>query len=146
MFIGSPPRADRIALRLFRCRNSCIFIERKTTAISPILRWTVALIEANLLAIAVVVAALTMALAMVLEPRQSISRHIAGSDNAENNADFCYPVALHTPIASFKLLPSSAASAELQTKCSGLHSGACFRPSPAIDSEKLQLGRLFFAL
>jgi hypothetical protein len=118
----------------------------KTRAISPILRWTVALIEANLLAIAVIVAALTMALAVVLEPRQTISRHIAGSDNAENNADFCYPVALHTPIASFKLLPSSAASTELQTKCSGLHSGACFRPSPAIDSEKLQLGRLFFAL
>jgi hypothetical protein len=94
----------------------------KITAISPILRWTVALIEANLLAIAVIVAALTMALAVVLEPRQTISRHIAGSDNAENNADFCYPVALHTPIASFKLLPSSAASAELQTKCSGLHS------------------------
>jgi hypothetical protein len=41
---------------------------RKPAAISPILRWTVALIQANLLAIAVIVAALTMAFAAVLEP------------------------------------------------------------------------------
>jgi hypothetical protein len=36
--------------------------------ISPILRWTVALIQANLLAITVIVAALTMAFAAVLKP------------------------------------------------------------------------------
>jgi hypothetical protein len=77
----------------------------KTTAISPILRWTVALIQANLLAIAVIVAALTMAFTAVLKPRQTISRHIAGCDNAESNADFCYPIALHTPISSFKCPP-----------------------------------------
>ena len=90
--------------------------------ISPILRWTVALIEANLLAIAVIVAALTMAFAAVLEPRPTISCHIAGSDNAENNADFCYPVALHVLTASFKLLPSSAASGELR-----LNAQTCIR-------------------
>ena len=120
MFIDHVRRGpNRIAI--IPSPNSCIFIDRKRKAISLILRWTVALIQANLLAIAVIVTALTMALAVILEPRRT-SRHITRSDNAENNADSCHPVALHTPIASFKLLPSLAASAELQTKCSGLHS------------------------
>jgi hypothetical protein len=60
----------------------------KTRRSSPILRWTVALIQANLLAIAVIVAALTTAFVAVLEPRQTVSRHKAGPDNAENNPDF----------------------------------------------------------
>jgi len=57
-------------------------------AISPILRWTVALIEANLLAIAVVVAALTLAWSALLKQGEAVSRRKAGSDNTENNADF----------------------------------------------------------
>ena len=72
-------------------------------AISPILRWTVALIEANLLAIAVVVAALTLAWSALLKQGETVSRHKPRSNNTENNADFLYPPALHTPAASFKL-------------------------------------------
>jgi hypothetical protein len=53
-----------------------------------ILRRTVALIQANLLAIAVVVAALTMAFSAVLKPGPTACRHIAGPDNTENNTDF----------------------------------------------------------
>jgi hypothetical protein len=47
--------------------------------ISPILRWTVALIEANLLAIAVVVAALTLAWSALLKQGETVSRHKARS-------------------------------------------------------------------
>lgn len=84
------PRADRIVLRLF-------------VATTPVSSSNSSLIEANLLAIAVVVASLTMASSALLKPGQTVSRHKSGSDNAENNADFPWPLALHTPTASFKL-------------------------------------------